>query len=391
MRPIIVIAVLFYLGALGATPTRAQPAVDPAPLDAEPAPVPMPAPLDAEPAPVPMPAPLDSDAPTEAAAHAAAEALITSAQDHYRSGAYSEARRDAEAALLLQPDDHGTLRLVGRVRLMSGDLSGAIDALRLAIAQSPHDAELRVWLGDAQRANGDPAAARQSYTRAQGIDPGNPRAQEGLRLAGLALQAPVRKTAQGAGSRSSPTLFPQKKFGTTAQAAESPKVSQLNGVGAVVGAVGGLVLAIVTAESSGGDAAVLTGLLTVGAGTLAGAGLGAGIAAPRGARWKPLLTLGSGAAIAGIGLLAGSRALSRAENGYDSGSYPGSSDFGDESARDMALHADILLATGLVVIGSAVGIVLGRKPAAAGRDSAMLSVAPVVGPGAAGIHAVGRF
>jgi tetratricopeptide (TPR) repeat protein len=316
-----------------------------------------------------MPAPLDAAAPTDAAAHAAAEALITSAQDHYRRGAYSEARRDAEAALLLQPDDHGTLRLVGRVRLMSGDISGAIDALRLAIAQSPHDAELRVWLGDAQRSGGNPEAARQSYERALVIDPGNPRAQEGLRLARL---APVRAAPPAVAPG------PVREESVASPSPMSRVFSKFNAAGAVVGAVAGLVLAAVTADSSGGDADVLTGLLTVGAGTLAGGSLGAGIAAPRGASWKPWLALGSGAAIAGIGLLAGDRALARA-------------DFGDETARDIALDADILLATGLVVIGSAVGIAIGRKSKADERDVAGVSVAPVVGHGVAGIHAAGRF
>lgn len=103
-----------------------------------------------------------------------------------------------------------------------------------------------------------------------------------------------------------------------------------------MGAVAGLVLALVTAESSGGDVAVLTGLL------------------------------------------AGDRALSRAQEA-------------NESARDIALDADVLLATGLVVIGSAVGIAIGRKSKDDGRDAAVLSVAPVVGPSVAGIHALGRF
>lgn len=129
-----------------------------------------------------------------ARAHAA---HVRAARDAARQGAWADARRHFEAALLLDPDDAELITALADAERGAGDRRRALATLRRALELTDDRAALarrHVALGGYAEAVEDYATARMHYGRALGLAP-SPAASERLtaleRSEALALMSPV--------------------------------------------------------------------------------------------------------------------------------------------------------------------------------------------------------
>jgi tetratricopeptide (TPR) repeat protein len=93
----------------------------------------------------------------------------------------------AEAELQAMIDRRPNLAAYARVsyvRELRGDLDGAVEAMRLAVAAggpaAAHVASVSALLGELERRRGRPAAARRAFARALALVPGHPASESGL-------------------------------------------------------------------------------------------------------------------------------------------------------------------------------------------------------------------
>lgn len=99
-------------------------------------------------------------------ADARAWMLVQAAQLFWQRGDYAGAEAGQRMALATNPSYAPALLGLGRVALSRGDHAAAAAAFSRALAAHP-SVEAAAWLGDVQAELGDPAAAAQSYARAE--------------------------------------------------------------------------------------------------------------------------------------------------------------------------------------------------------------------------------
>jgi hypothetical protein len=92
---------------------------------------------------------------------------------------YRQLRAEALDAGLYDFREH-TLNIVATTLREQKRLAEALDMLRLNAEIHPNSAAVQVNLGDTAAQNGNPELAGKAYRRALELDPGNPRAVQGL-------------------------------------------------------------------------------------------------------------------------------------------------------------------------------------------------------------------
>jgi len=102
------------------------------------------------------------------------------------SGGVASAKIEFELALQRKPDAIGALVGLGQVKLVEGDVAGAIDKLEAA-ARRDDDLPVHLALGTARLRQSKHADAAKEFRRALAFDPKNTDAQSGLGQALLAL------------------------------------------------------------------------------------------------------------------------------------------------------------------------------------------------------------
>ena len=137
----------------------------------------------------PVPSRLGSPEEQIAAARAAGgprdarESDVLTAQAHraISAGEIATANEQLERALALDPDNPRAWAGLGRVSVAKGQPQAGVRWLELAVGARGRRAEYHLWLGDARRAAGDEAGARQSWESALRRDPDNAEARSRLR------------------------------------------------------------------------------------------------------------------------------------------------------------------------------------------------------------------
>ncbi|MBE2316828.1 hypothetical protein DVA67_012665 [Solirubrobacter sp. CPCC 204708] len=98
-------------------------------------------------------------------------------------GRLDDAERELQAMIDRRPNLEGYAR-VSYVRELRGDLDGAVEAMRLALAAGgpsvEHGAYVNVLLGELERRRGRPAASRRAFQRTLALMPEHPEAEMGL-------------------------------------------------------------------------------------------------------------------------------------------------------------------------------------------------------------------
>jgi tetratricopeptide (TPR) repeat protein len=118
-------------------------------------------------------------------------------------GDASSACRLAERALREEAWPAGAAhRTLGAARVLEGRLEAAVRELDLALAAVPHDAEARIWRGEAQRRLGNLAAARADLLEAERLAP--------LHL-GLLLNLELLDLAEGRQAPADKRLYVQSR------------------------------------------------------------------------------------------------------------------------------------------------------------------------------------
>lgn len=84
-----------------------------------------------------------------------------------------QAALEFDRALALAPGDADLWSDIGRLRLATGDLRGALEAAHRAVALAPRDIDGLILQGDVARARANPPQALRWYDRALGVDRGN--------------------------------------------------------------------------------------------------------------------------------------------------------------------------------------------------------------------------
>ncbi|MCC7359055.1 MAG: tetratricopeptide repeat protein [Anaerolineales bacterium] len=118
--------------------------------------------------------------------HAPDSPAVHTAQAHAyaQSGLWPEARRAAEAAHRLDPEDPQIVRLLAEAATSLGDNGAAVAAWRQAVALNPHDAAMQVRLARCLLDLGEVEEARSVYTAAIALAPNDAAVHH---AAGLAL------------------------------------------------------------------------------------------------------------------------------------------------------------------------------------------------------------
>jgi tetratricopeptide (TPR) repeat protein len=106
-----------------------------------------------------------------AAQKAMPEVYALAADAHMRLEEFDDARRYADSAVKADPNFPGVNTLNGLVREYSGDLEGAQEAFRRAIAQKPDDFEAHLRLGSVLYQQRKLDEAQKQLERAPQIDP----------------------------------------------------------------------------------------------------------------------------------------------------------------------------------------------------------------------------
>jgi adenylate cyclase len=89
------------------------------------------------------------------------------AELNFREGLYERVVEDIARARALAPNDAAAIALLGRVRVKMGRHEEAIELLRQAVRLDPNQPLYQAWLGVAEFARGDYAAAASSIERAE--------------------------------------------------------------------------------------------------------------------------------------------------------------------------------------------------------------------------------
>ncbi len=107
----------------------------------------------------------------------------------YRANAPDSAAYYLRTYLGLYPDAHDVRLRLARLMIWSGDLDAAEAELQIYVRGRPDGAEGWALLGDIHRWRGERRAASRAYRRALQIDPGEPRATQGLATLSAQLDA----------------------------------------------------------------------------------------------------------------------------------------------------------------------------------------------------------
>jgi tetratricopeptide (TPR) repeat protein len=98
-------------------------------------------------------------------------------------GRYDDAKRELQRMLDRKPNLAGYAR-ASYIRELEGDLTGAVEAMRLAVGAGGPAAEnvayVGALLGELERRRGRRTAARRAFGQALAVNPGNPVAEAGL-------------------------------------------------------------------------------------------------------------------------------------------------------------------------------------------------------------------
>jgi spermidine synthase len=111
----------------------------------------------------------------------AANVLAGRAATAQRAGRSARALRNAERALTFVPDHPRAHRVLGTLRLSSGDFGRAVSHLEIVVRAQPQDAGTRNSLGVALLRNGRVDEALEQFTEAVRLDPDHEMARENLR------------------------------------------------------------------------------------------------------------------------------------------------------------------------------------------------------------------
>jgi tetratricopeptide (TPR) repeat protein len=109
--------------------------------------------------------------PARAAPAGPANALVTAAVHHFRSGQFAEAERACRDALAFDPNHFDALHLLGVIALRFGNNEAALDLLGKAIALNDRDSESRLNIGLVFAALGRCDKAVAQFTRAIDLNP----------------------------------------------------------------------------------------------------------------------------------------------------------------------------------------------------------------------------
>jgi tetratricopeptide (TPR) repeat protein len=101
---------------------------------------------------------------------------------YVEAGGLAEAIEQYERAVRLRPEYPDLRYRLARLRLQTGDASGARDDLEAIVAHHPSFVDARTTLGMAYHILGDTASARAAWERSRGERPGDPRVTAYLAL-----------------------------------------------------------------------------------------------------------------------------------------------------------------------------------------------------------------
>jgi tetratricopeptide (TPR) repeat protein len=185
------------------------------------------------------------------------------------AGRFGEAEAEFGRSLQMAPGNFDASKGLAYVALWRGDAKTAVGRFAALAEKNPGNAELLVALGNARRAAGDEAGAREAYQRALAIEPGRADARQGLAApapseaaAGAAKRFEVTalggRTDFGDGTSSSGLRFAQ----FSVQASDALRVWAIYDSGLSRDN------AALAARNADADAYYLGGFLTYSAGTL---------------------------------------------------------------------------------------------------------------------------